>query len=591
MASVEPLSVVERPIAPARPVVAYLLLAASTILCLVPFSSRAFHTDDTLFIWAAQNITKHPFNPYGFQLNWELTKVRMAEITQNPPLASYYMALAASVVGWSERALHLAFLLPTLALVLGTYRLAQKFTRSPLLAAFATLLTPGLLVSACSTMCDPMMLAIWTWAAILWIEGLEPQRPLFLLASALLIAACELTKYFGASLILLLFVYSIARQRRVGSWAWYLLIPFAALVGYEFLTAKMYGHGLLFTAADFSRKRRLFAHATKAARALVGLSYTGGSALIGLALAPIVWSRKQVMTGMLCSGLAALLVMRRLVGLGVAAGLPQVSAVRNEHWLIISIQLVLFISGGISVLALAAADYWHERDADSLFLASWVVGTFLFTAFLNWTINARSALPLIPAIGILLARRLEKLRNASQRRLAASVVIALSLSGLVSLWIARADTELANNARTAALTIREQTQGKGGTLWFAGHSGFQYYMESLGARPYDWWHPQAKPGDFVATPYGRLWPSQGKGAFPGHREDFALRIHSHATTISPELSAGFYYSHWAVLPYMFGPIPADRYAIVRLEPSQSPERLGTISAGPVQSNNKDANGR
>ena len=139
----------ESPIAPARPVVTYLLLAASTILCLVPFSGRAFHTDDTLFVWAAQNIAKHPFNFYGFQLIWELTKVRMAEITQNPPLASYYMALAASVVGWSERALHLAFLLPTLALVLGTYRLAQKFTRSPLLAAFATLLTPGLLVSAC----------------------------------------------------------------------------------------------------------------------------------------------------------------------------------------------------------------------------------------------------------------------------------------------------------------------------------------------------------------------------------------------------------------------------------------------------------
>src|SRR3989454_5483769 len=259
----------------------------------------------------------------------------------------------------------------------------------------------------------------------------------------------------------------------------------------------MYGHGLLFTAADFSRKRRLFAHATKAARALVGLSYTGGSALIGLALAPIVWSRKQVMTRLLCSRLAALLVMRRLVGLGVAAGLPQVSAVRNEHWLIISIQLVLFISGGISVLALAAADYWHERDADSLFLASWVVGTFLFTAFLNWTINARSALPLIPAIGILLARRLENIRKASPRRLAASVVIALSLSGLVSLWIARADTELANTARSSAFTIYQRTHGKGGTLWFIGHWGIQYYMESLGADPLDWWNPQVNGGELV----------------------------------------------------------------------------------------------
>src|SRR5437879_7911179 len=302
----KPACSVERRNATMRPAGAYFLLAALTVLCLLPFSGRAFHTDDTLFIWAAQNITKHPFNPYGFQLNWELTKVRMAEITQNPPLASYYMALAASVVGWSERALHLAFLLPTLALVLGTYRLAQKFTRSPLLAAFATLLTPGLLVSACSTMCDPMMLAIWTWAAILWIEGLEPQRPLFLLASALLIAACELTKYFGASLILLLFVYSIARQRRVGSWAWYLLIPVAALVGYELLTAKMYGHGLLFTAADFSRKQHIIDRATRTARGLVALSYAGGCTLPALVFAPIVWSRRQIMIGVSCSGLATL---------------------------------------------------------------------------------------------------------------------------------------------------------------------------------------------------------------------------------------------------------------------------------------------
>src|SRR5437763_15786889 len=106
----------ERRNATMRPAGAYFLLAALTVLCLLPFSSRAFQTDDTLFIWAAQNITKHPFNPYGFQLIWALTRVRMSEVTQNPPLASYYMALVGSVAGWSERALHLAFLLPTLAL-------------------------------------------------------------------------------------------------------------------------------------------------------------------------------------------------------------------------------------------------------------------------------------------------------------------------------------------------------------------------------------------------------------------------------------------------------------------------------------------
>src|SRR5207244_12648211 len=114
------------------------------------------------------------------------SRARISEVNQVAPLASYCMALVGSVVGWSERALHLAFLLPTLALVLGTYRLAQKFTRSPLLVAFATLLTPGLLVSVSSTMCDPMMLAIWLWAGILWIWGLEPYRALFLVYFTLL---------------------------------------------------------------------------------------------------------------------------------------------------------------------------------------------------------------------------------------------------------------------------------------------------------------------------------------------------------------------------------------------------------------------
>src|SRR5437660_11263848 len=562
----KPACSVERRNATMRPAGAYFLLAALTVLCLLPFSGRAFHADVTLFIWAAQNITKHPFNPYGFQLNWEFTQVRMSEVTQNPPLASYYMALAGSVVGWSERALHLAFLLPTLALVLGTYRLAQKFTRSPLLVAFATLLTPGLLVSVSSTMCDPMMLAIWMWAAILWIEGLESQRPLFLAASALLLAVGELTKYFVASLILLLLAYSFARQRRVGSWAWYLLIPVAVLVGYELLTAKMYGHGLLSTAADFSRKRRLYVHATRTARALVGLSYTGGCTLPALAFAPFLWSRRQVVLGMLWSGLASLLIMRGWVGLGVPVGGPMAFITRHHHWFLISSHLILFIAGGTSVLALAVADYWHERDAASLFLALWVLGTFVFTAFLNWTINARSVLPLIPATAILLARRLERIREVPNRRLTASIVAALLLSGFVSFWITRADTELANSARSAAFAVYERTHGKGGTVWFIGHWGFQYYMESLGAHPLDWLNPQVNNGDFVAVPYNTLWPSDRSDDFLGPKEQFGVQLHSHASTICPELGAGFYYSHWALIPYVIGPIPGGHYSIVRLEP-------------------------
>ena len=544
--------------------VPYLLLLAATLLCLLPFSRRAFSTDDALFIWTAQQITQHPLDPYRFQVNWNTTQVPMSEVTQNPALASYYMAAAAKVVGWPERALHLAFLLPTIALVLGVYRLARRFTKSPGLVAVATLLTPALLVSACSTMCDPMMLGLWIWATIFWIDGLDSGKPLLLTASVLLIAASELTKYFGAALVPLLFAYSLARRRRVGSWAWYLLLPVAVVIGYEFVTAKMYGNGLLTTAADFSRKRRLWTHASKGARTLITLSYVGGCTLPAMLLAPLLWSRKQIIIATLSSGVATVFIMRGLVRLGVTVGSPLAFAARNEHWAIISAHLVPFIAGGVSTLALAIADYRRERDADSLFLLLWVMGTFWFTAYLNWTINARSVLPMVPAVGILLVRRLGRLSENPVRDFRVSVASALLVSGVVSLWLARADTELANSARTAALSVRERTTGNG-NLWFSGHSGFQYYMQSLGAHPYDWLYPQTRPGDAMVIHYGRVWPEDVTPKFHGSREDFALPIRSHSATISPELGAGFYYSYWSILPYAFGPVPPEKYAIVRLD--------------------------
>ena len=97
----------------------------------------------------------------------------MWAVTENPPLASYYLALAAGILGWSEMALHFAFLLPAVAAILGTYRLARRFCQSPMLAAVATLFTPVFLVSSTTVMCDVMMLAFWVWAAVLWLEGME----------------------------------------------------------------------------------------------------------------------------------------------------------------------------------------------------------------------------------------------------------------------------------------------------------------------------------------------------------------------------------------------------------------------------------
>jgi hypothetical protein len=256
------------------------------------------------------------------------------------------------------------------------------------------------------------------------------------------------------------------------------------------------------------------------------------------------------------------------VQLGLQVGGDPVLAVRRQHWLLLTCQLALFIAGGLSVLSLAIADYWEEKNADSLFLGLWVAGTFVFAAFINYTVNARSLLPLIPPAGILLARRCDKIPAARRGRTQVQFACALLLSGLVSLWVASGDAELADSARQAAERIHQRTHGQSGALWFEGHWGFQYYMELLAARPLDLENPQAQPGDFIAIPTNNInlrpIPPQAIASV----DSFALPLRTGASTICSQLGAGFYSFYWGPLPYAFGPIPAERYVIVRVAQQQ-----------------------
>jgi 4-amino-4-deoxy-L-arabinose transferase-like glycosyltransferase len=553
----------------------YAFLALATVLCFVPFSGRAFHVDDTLFVRAGQQIAQHPFNPYGFEINWDAAQIPMSQITQNPPLDSYYIALVGRCLGWSERALHLGFILVAIALVLGTYCLANKFTRSPLLAALCTLLTPGILVSASSVMCDTMMLALWIWAAYFWIEGLEPRRNWFLFVSAVLMAASALTKYFGASLILLLLVYSIVRLKRVGFYLLYLLIPIAALVAYEFWTASLYGHGLLSGAAEFAQSERVFRQSSYVGTVVVALSFAGGCSLVGLSFAGLLWSRKHIVAALALGGIGGLTFAKGWFDTGWASKVNEFPTEPSHSlpWFICC-ELALCIAAGLFVLGLAINDFWETRSSESLFLGLWVFGTFFFTAFVNWTINARSVLPLIPAAAILLARRFDHLPSIPTKKLAIQVGVVLLASALFSVWITAADTALANSERNAATLVYNKTYDKGRTVWFVGHWGFQYYLESLGVAPLDLTAPQAHSGDFVVIAQNNSHFAAVLPSFIASKEDVELPLKSWATTISFDLGAGFYASSWGPIPYAIGPVPSERYSIIRLGtlPGQSPSQ-------------------
>jgi 4-amino-4-deoxy-L-arabinose transferase-like glycosyltransferase len=548
------------------------LLAIATIFCLVPFSGKAFHLDDTLFLYSARQITQHPLDPYGFEVNWYRTPQPMWMQTMNPPLAAYAIAAASTLVGWSERPLYLLFLLPALVVVLGTYHLARRLTSSPMVAAAATLLTPVLLVSATSLMCDTPMLALWMVALILWIEGMDRDEPLLLTAAALLIGFCALTKYFGIALVGLLLVYSWVRRRRLGEWAWYLLIPILILAAYQEWTRSLnYGH-MFGSALRFARSYRRDTHASLLADGLVDLSFLGGCVLPGLLFAPFLWSRKRILMGAAFSGLAGLLIGRGWVNLGESVVLRDY----HEHGVLVGIEAAFFIGGGLSILGLAVADLWKSRDADSVLLAAWVLGTFFFAGFLNWTNNGRSILPLVPAAGILLARRVERLWAASSRR-RVQLAMLLALSGAMSLWVAVGDASVANSAREAANVIHDKTQdqvhgkiqNQAGTVWFEGHWGFQYYMESFGARAVDIDSPELQSGDSLAIPAENSRFFHVRPRFVAEDDVIQIATPYGVSTMQPEMGAGFYSSDNGPLPFVIGPVPAQRYDLLRL--AQLPE--------------------
>ncbi len=504
--------------------------------------------DDPLFLWSAQQIEHHPSNPYGFDLVWYFIRMPMWAVTKNPPLASYYAALVGSIAGWSEHIMHLAFLVPALALILGTYQLARHFTQHPLVAAAITLVAPVVMVSATSVMCDTLMLALWVWAAIFWIKGLDAPKPLYLFSSALLLSACALTKYFGVCLIPLLLAYSLFRRRRLETRLWYLLIPVAALIEYQLWTMHLYGQGLLSDAVSYTLDEST-AQSGLFAQLLLGLSFAGGCTLPALFFAPILWSWEKLIAPIAVAALAALFFYLGWIHIA--------SDFTLAHPAEVSIQFGFFILSGLCVLALSVTDFWRNRDADSLFLTLWVLGTFIFATFINWTINARSVLPLVPALAIVIARRLESVK-LSRARLA----IPLAVCCLLSLWIASGDAAFANSAREAADRIHDQAAGQPGTLWFAGHWGFQYYMQQHGAKPYDQKTNLSKPGEILIMPGNNSNLFEVPSDLITHIIE--LPMARGVTTSRGTSGAGFYSSVWGPLPFSFGPVPPERYSFVRL---------------------------
>jgi hypothetical protein len=150
----------------------------------------------------------------------------------------------------------------------------------------------------------------------------------------------------------------------------------------------------------------------------------------------------------------------------------------------------------------------------------------------------------------------------------AVLAVALAASGAISLWLTAADTEFANSARTAAALIQQKTRNQPGTVWFSGHWGFQYYMESIGARPLVVADPPRRPGDYFAEVGNALNLIEMRPPFVSSRDVIRIPMRLGIATAQNRLGAGFYSADQGPLPFAIGPVPDERYDLLLLGPGR-----------------------
>ncbi len=536
-----------------------LILVSVTVICLAPFAAKPFNIDEPLFIWVAKQIHVHPLDFYGFRTNWYGTDMDASRIIKNPPLAAYCLSLAAALFGWKEIPLHLAFLIPAVAAALGTYFLAREFSHHPLAATLIGILNPVFLLSGTTVMCDTMMLALYVWSAFFWVRGIRNDSWRDLGIASLLIALCSLTKYFGISLIPLLLIFALAAGKEKKHRALVLLIPVVILGLYQWGTNVQYGRGLLSDAAGYATQQKGMNIAAILPNLVTGLSFTGGCLISTLFFVPFLWKKRAI-------GVSILLTLFATIPLKL---LNFSHIAENASWSYY-LQLSLFVAAGLNILVLVCLDLHHHKSPDSLFLALWFVGTLVFAAVVNWSVNGRSILPMAPISGILVMRCLEHQRGKEWQPGMIRLLVPLTCAGLVSLAVTWADFRLAETTREAATAIARAYGNSARPVWFQGHWGFQYYMEKNNGIAYDRKYSIIQPGDLMVI------PENNTNAFPEVIEKGAplqrLRFPptSLLTTMNYSAGAGYYSSVFGPLPFVMGEGLDEIYHVIRFSTTYKP---------------------
>jgi hypothetical protein len=497
--------------------------------------------DDTAYAYDAHQIAWHPLDPYGHAIMWWDRPYTANEILAPPVLPSWW-AVGVRLFGESPPLWKLWLLPVSLLFVWALHDLFRRFARGlevPL--TWMTVLSPVFLPGL-NLMLDVPALALSLTAVILFLRACDRDALVLAALAGLVAGVAAQTKYTGFLAPAAMLLYALLHGK-LRLWPVAVVPAVQVFVSWEFLTALLYGQSHFLSALRDSSQPLLQKAGLWAP--LLGILGTVAAPVFLLGLAALRARAPVLVLG----ALLALLACGATACLGGTVRLEQAPfAPAGLLPLEFPLEVVVFVMLGLLgclVLALVAArlcrlppshvPWWRRWQAhrDRYFLVLWlgleVAGFFALTPFPA----VRRVFGVVVVAALLAGRLASRTCRAPGRARLVHAVVGFSAAlglGFAALDFWEGWTEKAL-AESAAVVVRAQHDG--GTVWFVGHWGFQYYAEQQGMRPVipSWQRyegerdyvplPEAshfKEGDWLVIPDGRV-TQQPLYVDPGRTEE------------------------------------------------------------------------
>lgn len=544
-----------------------LIIVSFVLLLTLPFINKAFNIDDTEFIYISRHLIKDPLHPYSFE--W-LPSVPATHVT-DPPLVFYYNAAVILLFGETEKMLHFFYIIFPLIAGIAMYFLSKKFTKRPLFSTLFLITSVVFVVMSSTLMLDIPFLAFFLLSIAFFVYGVDSGNKTKLILGVIFCGFAYLTKYAGIIVFPVLASYAILRKKP--KYILYLTIPAILGLLWNLYTYMVYGVPHNFQILPWLLgSQKSFSSQAIMVKLITNMTYIGGATIFPLMLL-YPFLRERI------NKLAYLLI----VAFSLIAAIALYYTSANFSYRYSIAQLILFaffFSTGIFVFYFLARhnleiiaelfkqkkiwNIFNERYANNIFLFSWIITAFLFNTFFAGG-AARYANNLIPPIAVFYFNIIDNHRFSNKNNLKSFIILSAALSIALSILVASADYEFAKVYKDFASTV-DKYQTDGNAVWFAGHSGFQYYMENKGYKMLDVDVNRLKKGDIVIKSQ-----IQSPSAFPpilngrlnlidaiSYNSALPLKIHN------PEAHAGFYTFGGGFLPYSVSDANLENFSVFRV---------------------------